>query len=142
MTVSVRNDQRNAPVQTARVVRLARRAIRQLAIVGGGELAITFLDDRRMRTLNRRFMRHDRATDVLTFRYDGEPTVGEIFISPARARAYAKRHGIAYDDELSRYVVHGLLHWTGREDRTKTEQASMRRAEDRLLAACGVNGAG
>ncbi len=142
MTVSVRNDQRSAPVDAAKMARLTRRALRQLAITGRGEMAITFLDDRRMRTLNKRFMRHDRTTDVLTFRYDGEPTVGEIFISPAQARIYARAHGLTYDEELSRYVMHGLLHWLGHDDRTKTEQAAMRTREERLMKACGMlNGA-
>jgi rRNA maturation RNase YbeY len=115
-----------------------------------------------MRTLNRRFLRHDRPTDVLTFRYDGarpsrtgsgrggsglganrhsqpraqspEPIIGDILIAPDEARRYARAHGLAYSLELSRYVVHGLLHWLGHDDRTPRQQTRMRRMEDRILA--------
>ena len=66
-----------------------------------------------------------------------EPIVGEIFIAPALARAYAKSHGIPYEDELSRYVVHGILHWLGHEDRTAVQQRRMRQRENRLLTLCG-----
>ncbi len=62
--------------------------------------------------------------------------VGEIFIAPSQARAYARTHHLSYQEELNRYVVHGLLHWMGEEDRTKQQQARMRRLENRLLRQC------
>jgi probable rRNA maturation factor len=135
MVVSVRNEQRDAPVNIRRLALLARCAVRRLRIRAQGTLAITFIDARRMRALNRRFLRHDRATDVLSFRYDGEPIVGDIVISPAAARRYARRNGLSYTEELSRYVVHGLLHWLGHKDRTAGQQRKMRAMEDQLLKA-------
>src|SRR3990167_4650617 len=115
MVVTVRNEQREAPVRIAQMTRLARCAVRRLRIRAQGTLAITFIDARRMRALNRRFLDHDRATDVLSFRYDlpapargrqagDEPIVGDIVISPAAARAYAKVHATPYRKELARYV--------------------------------------
>ncbi|MBI4342255.1 MAG: rRNA maturation RNase YbeY [Candidatus Omnitrophica bacterium] len=146
MRLVVVNAQKEAPVDLPRMQRLARRAVRRLRIRTRGTLAIAFIDSRRMRTLNKRFLRHDRATDVLSFRYDhhgaggggwgtiGTPIVGELLIAPLEARRYAAAHGLAYTEELSRYVMHGLLHWLGHEDRTKAQQQRMRRMEDRLLA--------
>ncbi len=147
MLVAVTNAQRRTPVDLAAMRRLAGCAARRLNIRGPGTLAITFLDAGRMRTLNRRFLGSDRATDVLSFRYDGEPAclpksmrrrqvAGEIFIAPGEARRYARAHGLTYREELGRYVVHGLLHWLGHDDRTAAEQRAMRRREDRLLATC------
>ena len=75
-------------------------------------------------------------TDVLAFRYDGEPIVGEVLVAPAVALTYARQHRLAYAEELARYVVHGLLHWAGYEDRTMKQQRWMRAQEDRLLAYC------
>ena len=92
------NAQREAPVKTTRIARLARRAIRQLGIRTPGRVLITFIDARRMRALNRRFLRHDRVTDVLSFRYDGEPTVGEILIVPRQARDGRERRCRGGDD--------------------------------------------
>ena len=182
MRVCVKNAQRTVRVESRRVERLARRAVRRLHLSEPGELAITFVSDQRMRSLNRRFLGHDWPTDVLSFRYDEaqglrleargknargsrlkalgnglepgasslqrcslqpptsslQPIVGEILIAPSQARAYAKAHGISYDEELARYVVHGLLHWMGQEDRTRAQQAKMRRMENELLAHCGA----
>ena len=138
MMVTLTNAQRECPVNTALMTRVARSAVRALRIRTPGMLAVTFIGSRRMRALNKRFLRHDRLTDVLSFRYEGEPVVGEILIAPRAARAYAKRHGVAYAQELARYIVHGLLHWLGHEDRTPGEQRVMRSREDRLLSRCGV----
>ena len=146
MPVTVTNAQREAPVNTASMTRLARRAIRRLGIRTPGTFAITFIGSQRMRALNKQFCRHDRTTDVLSFRYNGVPpglphrsarraqVVGEILIAPRCARTYAHRHKIPYRQELSRYVVHGLLHWLGAHDRTSAEQRAMRKREDELLA--------
>ena len=133
MTVTVANAQREAPVNVGDMRRLAARAVTRLRIRAAGTLAITFISTRKIRTLNKRFLRHDRATDVLSFRYDGEPVVGEILIAPREARAWAKAHGVPYGEELARYVVHGLLHWQGHEDRTAAQQRAMRAMENRLL---------
>ncbi len=141
MNVCITNAQHTDPVNTARIRRLVRDAARQLAIRTRGRLDITFLDARRMQGINKQFLRQNRSTDVLSFRYDaaplapgnGRPIVGEIFIAPSQAQAYAKRHGLSYAEELSRYVVHGLLHWLGEEDRTPAQQRRMRRLENDII---------
>lgn len=136
MEVIVANHQREAPVALARMRQLARSAVKQLRIRRRGTLAIAFIDSRTIRALNKRFKRHDWDTDVLSFRYDGEDVVGEVLIAPRQAQRYAKTHDVPYLEELSRYVVHGILHWTGLDDRTAAQQRVMRRAEDRLLQGC------
>ena len=135
MQLTVTNAQREAPVHTQQVRRLAARALRRLRVRTRGTMAVTFLGTRAMRRLNQRFARHDRTTDVLSFRYDGEPVVGEVFVAPAIARRYAKTHGLSYQEELARYVIHGLLHWIGEEDTTAQQQHRMRTLEDKLLRA-------
>ncbi len=127
------NAQDEAPINLPRMTRLARQAARRLAMQSEGTLVITFIDSRRMRALNRRFLGRDRSTDVLSFRYDGESICGEILIAPREAQTYANTHQLPYEQELGRYIVHGLLHWLGHEDRTPAQQRKMRAMEDRLL---------
>lgn len=133
MVVSVSNAQREAKVDSRRVARLVRLAARRLSIRTCGTISVTFITSRRMRQLNKRFLRHDRPTDVLSFRYEREPVIGEIIIAPREAKAYARRYGIPYEEELARYVVHGLLHWLGHEDATAAQRRKMRAMEDQLL---------
>jgi len=142
------NRQRDETVPLAWLRSIATRSVRRLRIRHAGVLPVTFVDSRTMRRLNRAFLHHDRLTDVLSFRYAAngtsrrrsEPTsiAGEILVAPAAARAYATRHGIPYRQELARYVVHGLLHWLGHEDRTPAQQRRMRQLEDRLLTLADI----
>jgi rRNA maturation RNase YbeY len=132
----VSNAQQEVPVDVARMARVARLASRQLPIRTRGRFEITFINAPSMRRLNKQFLHHDRDTDVLSFRYDGESTVGEILIAPSQAHRYAARHGLSYPEELARYVIHGLLHWLGHDDRTPSQQKRMRAMEDELLSSC------
>ena len=132
-TITLANRQRRDPVPVAWLQRLARSAVRRLRIRARGTFSIVFVEAAQMRRLNARFTGHRGLTDVLSFRFDGEPVIGEIIVAPAAARRYARAHAVSYREELARYVVHGLLHWTGEEDRTAAQQRRMRRLEDRVL---------
>ena len=137
MRARLANHQSRDPVPVAWLTRLTNRAIRRLKIRQGGTLAVSFVDGVTMRRLNRRFTGHRHLTDVLSFRYDDARIAGEVIVAPAAARRYATPHGLDYTGELARYVVHGLLHWLGYDDRTLTQQHAMRKMEDALLATCG-----
>ena len=123
---------------------LANRAMATMRVRPQGRIAVTFIDAATMRRLNRRFTGHRGLTDVLSFRYEDpsprsglrEPIVGDIVVSPAAARRYSAAHNIPYRQELARYVIHGLLHWAGHDDRTAAQQRRMRALEDRLLHQC------
>ena len=80
---------------------------------------VVFVTDRRIRELNRRFLKRDRPTNVISFNCNepqlpGEPRLlGEVYISRDRARAQAREYGVSYGSELRRLVLHGLLHLLG-----------------------------
>jgi len=78
-----------------------------------GRINLELMDDRRIRELNRRFRKIDRATDVLSFPLGEDGILGDIAISEAAARRSAKRYKVEYRDELKRLVVHGVLHILG-----------------------------
>ncbi len=88
--------------------------------------------------MNRRYLGKDAATDVLAFRQvEPEPGqegfLGDIAISSDKAVQNAKEYGTSFDEETALYVIHGILHLTGHEDRTKKGQVRMRKEEDRLF---------
>jgi probable rRNA maturation factor len=80
---------------------------------------VVFVNDRRIHELNRRFLKRDRPTNVISFNCDephlpGESRLlGEVYISRDRARAQAREYGVSYASELRRLVLHGLLHLLG-----------------------------
>jgi len=74
---------------------------------------------------------------VITFDHsDGnsaEQMSGEIFISLADALVHAKRFRTTWQEEVARYVVHGLLHLCGYDDLRPVARRKMKREEDRLM---------
>ena len=91
------------------------------------EVFIWLISDRRMALLHRQFLGKTGPTDVLTFQH------GEIFISVETARRHARAFGNSLMRELKLYVVHGLLHLHGFEDRTPAEARKMKTAQEKIL---------
>jgi probable rRNA maturation factor len=103
-----------------------------------GDVAVAIVGDLRMRALNRRYRRKDRATDVLSFPAGDDPApaarrvLGDIVIASGVARRQARDAGHAYDTELRVLALHGLLHLLGYDHEDPADAGRMARAEARL----------
>lgn len=97
-----------------------------------GELSIHLCMDAEMRALNARFRGKDKATDVLSFPQDA-PLLGDVVISVQTAGEQARERGHELSVELRVLLVHGLCHLMGHDHLDRSQAASMRLAEARLL---------
>ena len=101
------------------------------------ELGIHILDAPSMARLNETFLQHEGPTDVITFDYTegsgAQILAGEIFICFDEAKRQARRFRVDWQNELVRYVVHGILHLCGHDDQKSADRARMKREESRLL---------
>jgi probable rRNA maturation factor len=122
--IAIANEQRRVPIPEADVRRVARR------LVKGRGLSIAFVTDAAIRRINRRFLGHDWATDVISFPL-GTDLLGELVISAPFARAEARRRGISEKEELLRYVIHGILHLQGYDDRAPGDRKKMWARQER-----------
>lgn len=106
------------------------------------ELSVVLVADRMMSEIHRRTMKITGPTDVLTFPLDldarGRPLSGEIVLCVPEARRRARQLGTEPRDELLLYAIHGMLHLSGFDDRTRPEFERMHRTEDRILSRLGV----
>src|SRR5262245_4709317 len=102
-------------------------------------VSIAIVDDATIHRLNRQFLEHDYATDVLSFALAEPPRLeGEIIASIDAARREAADAGWILGDELLLYAVHGALHLVGHDDHDPADAATMRAAERSVLARLGV----
>jgi rRNA maturation RNase YbeY len=100
------------------------------------ELGICLVDQSEIARLNQVYLHHAGPTDVITFDYGGgtgSALHGDIYICLDLVVTQARRFDATWQSELVRYVVHGLLHLVGHEDRTAAARRIMKRQEDRLL---------
>ena len=106
-----------------------------------GTVAVALVSDRVVRSLNRRYRRTDRATDVLSFpagyRPAGSrPFLGDIVIARGVARRQARRVGHSELTELRILALHGLLHLLGYDH--ERDNGRMLRVERRLRRKGGL----
>lgn len=99
------------------------------------KIDIILLSDRRIRTLNKQYLQHDYATDVITFPLDEQPLYGEIYVSLETARRQANEYGVTVVNELCRLAVHGALHLLGYDDATLEDRAAMHKLESKFITA-------
>ena len=99
-----------------------------------GDINYIFVDDETMLDINRRFIGHDYYTDHIGFDYSqADALSGDIYISLDTVKSNAELFGVAYQEELRRIIIHGLLHLCGLRDKTPEERAGMQKAEDKAL---------
>lgn len=100
-----------------------------------GALSYVFCDDDHILDVNRRFLNHDYYTDIITFDdCRGKLLRGDMIISLDTVRSNAEKEGVAYDDELLRVIIHGVLHLCGINDKGPGEREIMEAEENRALA--------
>jgi rRNA maturation RNase YbeY len=88
-----------------------------------------------MAALNWKFLRHEGATDVITFDHAEKRKClhGELFICVDEAVLQANNFKTKWQSEIVRYIVHGVLHLIGHDDLTPELRQKMKRAENLLL---------
>jgi len=141
MKVLIKNQQRQRPLNKARIIRAARRI---LSLMGqqAVELSILFIGDRRMLMLNHQYRGIKKSTDVLSFdagipvRVDSSDILGDIVINVSKVEAQARERGVGFYEELNRLLVHGILHLLGYDhEGLRYKATKMEEKEEEILNA-------
>jgi probable rRNA maturation factor len=115
-----------------------RRVVRTVLAFGERpDLAVSLLltDDREIAALHARHLGDATPTDVMSFAADDADAEGgvEIVVSVQTARRVARERGHEARAELALYIVHGLLHVLGHDDKQPRARARMRNAEQQCM---------
>lgn len=120
------------------------REVSRVVLEGEGiieaKISLAFVDDTTIHGINKRFLDHDEPTDVITFPLSGsaKKLEGELVIGVEVALRQAEERGHAVDAELCLYVIHGLLHLCGYDDKKPKDAAKMRVRERHYLQTLGL----
>jgi rRNA maturation RNase YbeY len=121
------------------MTKMVRERTKKLCVALGSELTSEFslllTDDQESHRLNSQFRKKDKPTDVLSFPSGNESYLGDLVISIETAKAQAKEYGCSLLDELSRLIIHGLLHLLGydHEKVAPSIARKMRQKEELLM---------
>ena len=98
-------------------------------------MSVLVTGDRQIRRINKKFLKHDYATDVISFE------TGDVVVSADTARRVAKELGIPAKEELARYLVHGTLHLLGYDDKNRKDFERMHKRQEMIVSRLNVGGA-
>ena len=135
-------------------VRTIVRQTLQTEQVAAATISVAIVDNAQIHELNRKFLSHDYETDVLSFlleessgptahqlpdtpRGTGKTIDGEVIVSSEMAIDMATDYSWEALDELTLYIVHGLLHLCGYDDLTADELPVMRARECHVFEVLG-----
>jgi len=100
-----------------------------------GEINYIFCNDDDLLKLNMDFLKHETLTDIISFDYSvGKELHGDIYISVERVKENATKFKVDFVDEMSRVMIHGILHYCGYKDKSDADAKVMRNKEDYYLA--------
>ena len=157
--MSISKGDREAVNNRQRVVRLARpplesflRRVRNELGLGEESVTVCLVSDAEIARMNEKFRKKKGPTDVLSFpsvtrrrpirvRRGSRPVkrgeyLGDIVISPATARRYARKHERKLSNELQVLILHGVLHLLGYDH--ETDRGEMDRVERKLRKRFGL----
>jgi probable rRNA maturation factor len=139
VSVEIADRQRRLRVDRTWMRNVVRSAL-GAAGIGGARIGVLVLDDDAIAVLHERWLGIPGPTDVLTFDLAGreEGLCGDIAVSAETARRAARELGWAPRHELAYYVIHGLLHLAGCDDRDPASRRRMRSLERKWMAAAGL----
>ncbi|BAE81543.1 conserved hypothetical protein [Chlamydia felis Fe/C-56] len=139
--VCVSNKQKDVPIRVQSAKKLVLCCLQYWKITTD-QVYIYFLDDKALAQIHDEVFSDPSLTDTITLPIDSpgissHPHVlGEAFISPKAAIRFLKDRSQDSDllyEEISRYVVHSLLHMLGYDDQTPEERKKMRVKENQAL---------
>ena len=138
--IAIHSPQEIVPIDRGRLREVAR-AVLDGESIADYEISIALVDNPTIHQLNKRYLDHDEPTDVLSFPYSApgaRKLEGELVIGVEIAQEQAKERGHDVQAELALYVIHGLLHLCGYDDKSPGAERDMRERERHYLRQLGL----
>ena len=108
--------------------------------------SLRFCDEQEICRLHETYLGDPSPTDVMSFPYGSLPAgappeescEAELIVNLDMAKDAAAEHGNSPKAELALYLVHGALHLLGYDDQETAALLKMKKAEQRVLEALGL----
>ncbi|PLX26442.1 rRNA maturation RNase YbeY [Candidatus Parcubacteria bacterium] len=104
-----------------------------------GSLSVHLIGDHKMKSLNAIYRNKRQTTDVLSFAaQEGFPVrdteeLGDIFISVPQIIRQAREYKITHKEEMTRMLIHGILHLLGYDHIDKVDAKKMFIVQERFI---------
>ncbi|MCA9395955.1 MAG: rRNA maturation RNase YbeY [Candidatus Omnitrophica bacterium] len=137
--ISITNEQKSVRIPVKRITALIRFLFSKEKVKGQG-VSVLFCDDKKIKSLHKQYMNLNTPTDVMAFPGDddfcpgAEGYLGDVVVSAERAKAVASTYREPVIRETERYVVHGILHLLGYDDKAEKKKKIMIARQETILS--------
>jgi probable rRNA maturation factor len=140
--INIQNLQGKIGLDLRLVKRIAWEVLDRQAIKARGEITISFVSDKEITQLNKKYLSHNYPTDVLAFDLseDKNKLSADIIVSAETAVSNAGIFNTSVLYEIYLYVAHGLLHIAGYDDKTTRQRNLMHKKAVQILSALKITG--
>ncbi len=113
--------------------KVANYCLKKLAIKKS--VSIVLVKDKKIQELNKIYRRKNKVTDVLSFGdWNDQEFLGEIIICLPQAKRQAKKYNTSLEQELTRLLVHGILHLSGFDhEQSKLKEKKMFKLQEEII---------
>ena len=115
-------------IDKKRLEKTARKTFKIANIGKLKEISVVFVSSNKIKEINKKYRRKNRPTDVLSF---GE--LNEVFVCPQIVKKQAKLLKIPFNSELTRVVIHGILHLAGYDHEKNADAMKMQIIQERIV---------
>ena len=134
--IELRNSQKSLDIEVASVAELCRFVLEEAGFPGC-DLSVSLVEDREIVRLNDRYFGKKGPTDVISFPMEEKAKdgmlLGDVVVCVPQAVRAADERGLAVEEELSLYLIHGILHLLGQRDDGPEERRRMEKRQQALL---------
>ena len=141
MKLQIENNQNKIKIDKRRIRSTVLRIMRILDCADK-EISLSFVDDEKIKELNKEYLGKDKPTNVISFSLrEGEYSdinpqiMGDIIISVETAQRDALLGNLTVSQEIDFLIIHGILHLLGynHENTTRKETNKMQKKENDLF---------
>ena len=99
------------------------------------KINLIFCDNDKLNSFKRKYFDDDVLTDIVTFPIKNDNDLeAEIYISFEMAKLNADEFNVSLNNELSRLIIHGVLHLIGFNDNTKDAKKIMFSKQEEIIS--------
>jgi len=133
--INIFNKALNLKIEDSKVRELALLVLNE-ACYKKINLNFIFCNNQTLNDFKLKYFNDDALTDIMTFpiRNDSE-LEAEIYISHEMASQNAKEFKVSLNNEMSRLIVHGILHLIGFNDTTKEKKKEMFEKQEQVISS-------
>ena len=143
--ISYDNDEYKTLAPKKEVLAYLNKVLTELKL-SNVEFSVTFVDERNMRNMNRKFRAINDSTDILSFAAEDDDgfgfisagrrkrVLGDMLICPEVLKRNAETFKVSENEELRRLLIHGVLHLSGDNHQTNDPSEPMLIKQEKILA--------